>query len=183
MLIYLQRLYAWARQAKIKRYMAHLESKGLFIGHDTKILEPFFIDPDHCFLIRIEGNCTLAPNVRLIAHDASTKRCLGYTRIGRITIHEGCFIGDSTIILPNTSIGPNSIVGAGSVVNKSVPPGVVAAGNPVRVICALDEYIERIADRARSRGVYGKEYRIDEITPFLVQEVLGSLADGEGYII
>lgn len=178
----IKQLYAYLKQVKRARYLVRLKGRGLKIGCNTNIFEPFFIDPDHCFLISIGADCTLAPNVRLIAHDASTKRQLGFTRIGRITIHDGCFIGDSAIILPNTSIGPDSIIGAGSVVNKVVPPGVVVAGNPARVICSVEEYVGRITGKARQKGVYGKEYLIEAITPEMIDEVLGALSDEEGYI-
>ena len=47
--------------------------KGLKIGKNVEIIDTFFFDPSHCFLISIGDNCTICPNVRLIAHDASTK--------------------------------------------------------------------------------------------------------------
>lgn len=40
-------------------------------------------------------------------------------------------------------IGNNVIVGAGSVVHGNVPGDVVIAGNPARVICTLDEHLEK----------------------------------------
>ena len=109
-------------------------SKGLKLGKGVEIIDTFFFDPSHCYLISIGDNCTICPGVRLIAHDASTKKFLGYTKLGKIDIKENCFIGDSTIILPGVTIGPNSIIGAGSVVTKNIPPNVVAAGNPARVL-------------------------------------------------
>ena len=42
------------------------------------------------------------------------------------------------------TIGPNSIIGAGSVVTKDVPPGVVAAGNPAKIILTIDEYKKKV---------------------------------------
>ena len=44
-------------------------------------------------------------------------------------------------------IGKNSIVGAGSVVVKDVPPNVVVAGNPAKVVKELDEN-EKMISRA-----------------------------------
>jgi len=163
-------------------YLNSLKSKGLTIGENTDILEPFFLDPSHCFLISIGANCTLAPNVRLIAHDASTKQFLGYTRIGKITIDNNCFIGDSTIILPNTSIGPNTIIGAGTLVNKDIPGNVVAAGNPVRVICSIEEYLNRVKSKAQRKGVFGENYLIKNITDEKIKEMVKSLEKEEGYI-
>ena len=41
------------------------------------------------------------------------------------------------VILPGVTIGDNSVIGAGSVVTKDIPEGVVAFGNPCRVIRSL----------------------------------------------
>jgi maltose O-acetyltransferase len=57
-----------------------------------------------------------------------------YTINRPITIGSQVWIGAAAIILPGVTIGNNSMIGAGSVVTKSIPAGVVAAGNPCRVI-------------------------------------------------
>ena len=72
--------------------------------------------------------------VQLIAHDASMKRHLGYTLIGKITIGNKVFIGAGSIILPGATIGDNSVIAAGSVVTKDVPENVVVGGNPAKII-------------------------------------------------
>ena len=95
------RLYHHILDKKRKRYIEDLKRKGLKLGKNVHIIEVFFFDPAHCFLISIGDNCTICPNVRLIAHDASTKSFLDYTRIGKIDIKENCFIGDSVTVLPN----------------------------------------------------------------------------------
>ncbi len=51
-----------------------------------------------------------------------------------VCIEDGAFIGGSCIILKGVTIGRGSVIGAGSIVTTSVPPGVVAAGNPARVL-------------------------------------------------
>ena len=43
-------------------------------------------------------------------------------------------IGGHVVVLPGVSIGDNSVIGAGSVVSKNIPAGVLAAGNPCKVI-------------------------------------------------
>lgn len=56
-----------------------------------------------------------------------------------VIIDENVFIGANTIILKGVRIGRDSVIGAGSVVSRDVPPGVIAAGNPCRVIRALGD--------------------------------------------
>ncbi len=164
-------------------YIENLKRRGFHMGETSSILEPFFLDSQHCFLITIGEGCTLAPNVRLIAHDASSKAYVGFTRIGKITIHDNCFIGDSAIVLPNVSIGPNSIVGAGSLVNKDIPENVVAVGNPAKVICSMDNYIKKLKASSEKKGVYGDEYLMGNITGERMNEVLTALDNDEGFIV
>lgn len=49
-------------------------------------------------------------------------------------VKRGASIGSGSTILSRVTVGENSIVGAGSVVTKDVPPGVIVAGNPARVL-------------------------------------------------
>ena len=63
-----------------------------------------------------------------------------------IRIGNNVWIGAQVCILPGVTIGDNSVIGAGSVVTKDIPSGVLAAGNPCRVIRPITE-----ADAARYR--------------------------------
>lgn len=67
----------------------------------------------------------------------------GQPAMGHVELGDNVFIGDGVRILKGVSIGAHSVVGAGSVVTNSIPAGVVAAGNPARVIRALDQVDER----------------------------------------
>ena len=49
------------------------------------------------------------------------------------------WIGANVTILPGVTIGDDTVIGAGSVVNRDIPSGVVAAGNPCRVIRKITE--------------------------------------------
>ena len=51
-----------------------------------------------------------------------------------IEIGDDCWIGGGAIVLPGVKIGDKTVIGAGSVVTRDVPSGVVAAGNPCRVL-------------------------------------------------
>ena len=47
------------------------------------------------------------------------------------------------MLLPGVTIGDGSIVAAGAVVSKDVPPGVVVAGVPARVVGTTDQYMRK----------------------------------------
>jgi maltose O-acetyltransferase len=56
-----------------------------------------------------------------------------------VTIGEDVWVGGGAIILPGVTIGSRSVIGAGSIVTRDVPGGVFAAGNPCRVIRAIQD--------------------------------------------
>src|SRR5713226_1776665 len=51
-----------------------------------------------------------------------------------IEIGSDVWVGGGAIICPGVKIGSKAVIGAGSVVTRDIPDGVVAAGNPCRVI-------------------------------------------------
>ncbi len=60
-----------------------------------------------------------------------------FTKTKPVKIGNNVFIGVNSIILKGTEIGDNSVIGAGSVVAGIIPPNVIAAGNPCKVIKTL----------------------------------------------
>ncbi len=119
-----------------------LKRRGVTIGSNCSI-NTNYIDDGHGFMISIGNNVTIAVNAVILAHDASTKPFLGYSKVGRVEIGNDVFIGGNAIVLPNVKIGNNVIIGAGTVVNKDIPSNSVAVGNPVRIIGSVDNYIEK----------------------------------------
>jgi acetyltransferase-like isoleucine patch superfamily enzyme len=100
------------------------------------------------FLVSIGRHVTISFGVSFITHDGGTfvfrdqKRYEQVIKFGRITIHDNCFIGARSILMPGVTIGPNSVVAAGSVVTKDAGPNVVVGGVPAKVICSVEEYAE-----------------------------------------
>jgi len=129
-----------------------LRRRGMTIGENCYV-GTAKIDYPHAYLISIGDNVTVS-DARLLVHDASTKRALGHSRVGRIDIGNNVFIGADATVLPNVTIGDNVIVGAGSVVTKNIPANSVAVGNPARVICSYDEYIEKNRKLMETNPVY-----------------------------
>src|SRR6267142_4278965 len=83
---------------------------------------------------RIEDDAFLAPGVTIAndPHPVCTKCMQGPT------IRRGARIGVNATLLPLITIGENALVGAGSVVTADVPPGMLVAGSPARVIGPVD---------------------------------------------
>lgn len=179
----LSRLHSVFLEKKRQRHLNSLIKRGLRFGKNVEIIADFFFDPSHCFLISIGDNCTICPNVRLIAHDASTKRLIGYTKIGKIAIGDNCFIGDSVVVLPNVKIGNNSIVGGGSVVAKDIPTNAVAAGNPAEVIFTIDEYYNKLIKVIESKTLFDERYFIKNLDKKKRDEILESIKDTIGFIV
>ncbi len=60
-----------------------------------------------------------------------------------VRIGKNCWIGAGSLIMPGVTIGDNVVIGAGSVVTKDIPSGVVAVGNPCRVMRPVGERDDR----------------------------------------
>ena len=105
---------------------------GVFINFGAVFLDPTYIT--------IGAQAQLGPNVQLLTadhpRDAAT-RASGAEMARPITIGARSWLGGGVIVCPGVSIGADSVIGAGSVVVRDVPGGVVAAGNPCRVIREL----------------------------------------------
>lgn len=179
--------------AKIKSYISsklrgeislqQLCKAGLKVGKDFHIEQGCILDSSHCWLITIGDNVTLAPRVHILAHDASTKRSLGYTKIGRVVIGNNVFIGAGSIVLPNVTIGNNVIIGAGSVVTKDVPDDSLIAGNPAIVLCSTNDYLDRHRSIMKSKPVYDKSWTTYEnITDKQKEQMNQDLTGGIGYV-
>ena len=177
------RVLGRVERARAARRRRILRSQGLHIGANVWLPDSTWIDSSHCFLISIGDNCGFGDGCHILAHDAQMDEFLDAARIGRVTIHDSCHIGSRTVILPGVEIGPRTIVGAGSVVNKSLPPDTVCSGNPAKVICSLDEYLERHRHRMAERPTFDyMRYDIRALTPERRGEIMRATADGIAYI-
>lgn len=161
-----------------------LVKQGLIVGRNFVMLEDVVIDPNHLWHIVIGNDVTLAPRAHILAHDASTKRHLGRTRIGKVAIGDRVFVGASTVILPGVTIGSDVIIGAGSIVTEDIPSGVVAAGNPASVLCSLTEFLERRSAEMASSPNFGREYTLrGNITEQRKAEMNARMKNRFGYVV
>ena len=137
--------------------------KGFSNWGGCSIQPQCIIDPSHCWLISIGSNVTLAPRVHILAHDASTKRVLGYTKIGLVSIGDDVFIGASSVVLPGVKIGNGAIIGAHSVVSRDIPEDCVAVGNPARPVGSTADFYTKQKDFLMNcDSVFGLECTIGQ---------------------
>jgi maltose O-acetyltransferase len=142
-----------------KGHRAQLVRQGLKHGERFRMNRHVEISDPH--LVTIGDDVGIGAHAHLIAHDASHKRFIGYTRIGRITIGNRVFIGQRAMILPGVAIGDDVIIAAGAVVTRDVPSGSIAGGNPAKVIRELDaEYWDR--KRAEAESLLIGKYDVPE---------------------
>lgn len=159
-------------------------ARGLKVGKNFSLLEEVILDYSHTFHIEIGDDVTLAPRVHILAHDASTKMHLGFTRIGKVTIGDRVFIGASAIILPTVVIGNDVIIGAGSVVSTNVPNGVVVAGNPAKIICKTEDYINRKKKELEESPCFHEGYIYKEgMSSEQMDEMNRKMNNRVGYIV
>jgi len=130
-------------------------------GNRWKV-SPELVIGDHTFIghgcsfavadsLRIGRHCLLAGGVSISDYDGHPidpmlRRTLPAPpdAIRPVVIGDDVWIGARSVILKGVTIGDRAIVGAGSVVTRSVPPDVVVAGNPARVVKTLVNERERL---------------------------------------
>jgi maltose O-acetyltransferase len=169
------------RRLRGEQDLGRLCRAGLRLGERVRIEERTVIDPRFPWAVTIGDDAIIAHDVRIIAHDAAARRLIGYTRLEPVTIGERCYIGAGALVLPGSTIGDDSVIGAGSVVRGAIPPGVVAAGTPARVLHTVEEFRERTAADALDAPRYEAMGR--ELSPAQREEIAGHLArTGRVYI-
>lgn len=110
-------------------------------GYNIEIGENFYANVNCVILdeakVKFGDNVFIAPNCGFYTagHPFDVpQRNLGLEYARPITIGNNVWIGAQVCVLPGVTIGDNCVIGAGSVVNKDIPGGSLAVGNPCRVI-------------------------------------------------
>jgi maltose O-acetyltransferase len=125
------------------------------VGDDVVVLAPFRCDYGsrisigprtfvnfECVLldgapIRIGADCQLAPRVQLLTAThplGAADRRSGWELALPVTLGDDVWLGAGVIVLPGVTIAAETVVGAGAVVTRDLPAGVVATGNPARIL-------------------------------------------------
>lgn len=116
-------------------YGSNIEiGNNFFANHNCIMLD--------CAKIIFGDNVFVAPNCGFytVGHPFNVElRNKWFAHAQPITIGNNVWIGGNVVVLPGVAIGDNTVIGAGSVVTKDVPDGVLALGNPCRVIRPIEE--------------------------------------------
>lgn len=150
-------------KASSDTYIEYLRSLGMVIGENTVIYTPreCTIDETRPWMIELGNNVSITKGVTILTHGYDWSVFKGmYGDVlgsaGRVKIGNNVFIGMNTTILKGVTIGDNVVIGANSLINKDVPSNSVVVGNPQRVVCSIDDYLEkrRSAQLAEARELY-----------------------------
>jgi acetyltransferase-like isoleucine patch superfamily enzyme len=118
--------------------------KNATIGRRCKISSHTFI----CEGVSIEDNVFIGHGVVFINDTYPRATVEGRLqteadwKLEKTVVKKGASIGSGCTILANVTIGENSLVGAGSVVTRDVPPNVIVAGNPAKVVREVPQTTE-----------------------------------------
>ena len=105
-----------------------------FINHNAYLMD--------CARITIGKRCFIGPGcgIYTASHPLAWEdRNRGLEKALPVTVGNHVWIGAGVTILPGVTIGDGSVIGAGSVVTRDIPPDVIAAGNPCRVLRPVTE--------------------------------------------
>lgn len=150
---------SWIRKdCNIKK----LVKNGLTVGKNCSFARSCIIDESHTWLIEIGNNVTITERCIILSHDASMHNALGYTKLGRVKIGNGVFIGVNSVILPNTIIGDNTIIGAGSVVSGKIEPNSVYTGVPAKKIANIEDFFKKHEQYMKKNSCFDESYTLRE---------------------
>lgn len=133
---------------------------GVQFGHGCRIYGKDHW-PSEGYLISIGDDCAITEGVKIHTHGGGRiirLYCPDYDSFGKVTIGNHVYIGNYAQIMPGVKIEDNVLIAAGSVVTKSIPSGIVVAGNPARYVCTIDEYVNRnICFNTHTKGLNAKK--------------------------
>ena len=92
--------------------------------------------------ITIGDDVQIGPNVQLLTPTHPVEpgpRRDKWEAAKPITIGDNVWLGAGAIVLPGVTIGDDTVVGAGAVVTRDLPAGVLAVGNPAKVIGTIGD--------------------------------------------
>jgi len=87
--------------------------------------------------INAKNGVTIEDHVQIGSHCSIYSISTIDGKKGPVVLKKNCKVGSHSLIMPGVTVGENSIIGAFSFVNRDIPPNVIAAGVPARVVKKL----------------------------------------------
>lgn len=117
--------------------------RGVNIGKNVHWGTDITIDPPYPYFLTVEDGVSLAGNNYVLTHNKPLDfhKVCSESYVAPVVIRKNAWIAVNVTILPGVEIGEGSIVAAGSVVTKDIPPLVMAAGIPAKVIKDMAEQL------------------------------------------
>lgn len=150
---FIMSIFVFNRDKANELFIKYLKNISInIVGRPTFISMDVYLDGTDYSLITIGDKSVISREVTILTHDfAITRAKLAIEKkidneikiVKAVKIGNNSFVGAKSILLPGADIGNNTIIGAGSIVLGRIPDNVVAAGNPCKVICGIEEYYER----------------------------------------
>ena len=122
------------------------------VGEKTSFA--LMVMPDVMFPERISvgNNSIIGYNTTILAHEY----LIDEYRVGDVTIGDNVLIGANSTILPGVKIGDGAIVSAATLVNRDIPSGTFAGGNPVKIIFTKEQMEKR-----QTKSLLEKKVEVD----------------------
>jgi len=155
---------------KRAKYLTKFTGASIGKGGEIATSVNFGSEP---YLLSFGDNVRIASGVNFYTHEGA----IGVIRIlkpeyknagiyGRIVVGNNVHIGSHSTIMPGVTIGNNVIIGSGAIVTHDIPDNSVAVGVPARVICTVDDFFEKNADKI----VFTYQMSEDERRDFLLEK-------------
>lgn len=134
-----ERLRGWGIPLVNAIHPSALIAQGVTLGQGTVMLGNVSVNVE----VQVGDNVILNVGA-IVGHDSVIASHVhigpGVILCGGVRVGEGAFLGAGAIVIPGQEIGAGSVIGAGTVVISSIPPGVVAVGNPARIVRQVGEH-------------------------------------------
>ncbi len=110
--------------------VALLRNLGARIGNRVFISADVWIDPAFPQLLTIEDDVMIGVGARIALHEFGRR----HFQAGKVIIRSGAVVGGFAWIRHGVEIGADAVVAGGAVVGRDVPSGMLAVGNPARLL-------------------------------------------------
>lgn len=149
---------------------------------DSVLANGLRINKNDCFLVTIEESVVFGPDVLILAHDASLRPELGYTRIAPVYVGRGSFIGARATILAGSNIGSDCIIAAGSVVSGNLEPGSVYGGVPARRLGSKTNHLAKWEQVAEHGPQFNEGWKLTLGRKEGRETMRDAIGDGNGWV-